>query len=48
MIELGTLVRYTFDGDIGIVVKVLGGLYDVKWSDGSFGEHLITEFEVIA
>ena len=48
MIELGTLVRYTFDGDIGIVVKVHGGLYDVKWSDGSFGEHVITDLKVLS
>ena len=48
MIELGTLVRYTFDGDIGIVVKVHGVYHDVKWSDGSFGEHVITDLKVIA
>ena len=53
MIEIGTLVEYKFDGDIGLVVdhwiSDVGEYYIViKWGDGTEGDHLPTEFEVIA
>ena len=54
MIEIGSLIKYKFDGDIGLVVDHWTsdetGEYHivVKWGDGTEGDHLPTEFEVIA
>ena len=52
MIEIGTLVRFKHDGDIGIVTAILmdhGHLeYKIKWGDGSQFPHDLSEFEVIA
>ena len=55
MIEIGTLVKYHHDGDYGIVVDLLldddenaNTFWEIKWSDGTSGHHLASEFEVIA
>jgi hypothetical protein len=54
MIEIGSLVRYNFDGDIGLVIEQwtsdeTGICHTViKWSDGTEGDHLPSEFEVLA
>ena len=45
MIEVGTLVRYLDDGEIGIVTKVYEPTpdgrqyYKIKWFDGAHGDH---------
>ena len=52
MIEVGTLVRYKSDGDIGLVIKVVEDcghfVYWIKWGDGSYHSFVASEFEVIA
>ena len=52
MIEVGTLVRYKSDGDIGLVIKVVEDcghfVYWIKWGDGSYNSFVSSEFEVIA
>ena len=52
MIEIGSLVRYKADGDIGLVMKIEEDhgllLYWIKWSDGSYHDFMSLEFEVIA
>ena len=55
MIDIGTLVKYHYDDDIGIVTDFLrddedlvNDYYYVRWSDGTDGYHLASEFEVIA
>ena len=51
-IEIGTLVRFKHDGDLGIVTAIFmdhGDIqYRIKWSDGNHTEHIVGEFEVIA
>ena len=51
-IEIGTLVRFKHDGDLGIVTAIFmdhGHIqYRIKWGDGSENEHVSSEFEVIA
>ena len=51
MIEVGTLVKYYEDGDLGIVTKIIEDpmypLYWIKWNDGTEGDHLDFELEVI-
>ena len=53
MIEIGTLVRYKADGDFGLITEIMDEdtrfhSYWIKWSDGSEGDYMSTEFEVIA
>ena len=52
MIEIGTLVRYKQDGDIGLVMKVVEDcghfVYWIKWGDGSYHSCASKWFEVIA
>ncbi len=52
MIEIGTLVRYKHDGDIGLVTAILMDhghvLYLVKWGDGTQSDHIASEFEVLS
>ena len=52
MIEVGTLVKYKYDGDIGLITEVIedpmSHIYWIKWSDGTEFPYLPTEFEVIA
>lgn len=52
MIEVGTLVRYKADGDIGIVTDIFmdhGSIeYCVRWSDGTHCNHIAIELEVIS
>lgn len=52
MIEIGSLVKYKHDGDIGLVMKIEedhGNLvYWIKWGDGSYHHFVSSEFEVIA
>jgi len=53
MIEIGTLVRYKVDGDIGLITEIMNERtrfhsYWIKWADGSEGDYISTEFEVIA
>ena len=47
--EVGDLVRYPDDGDIGIVIgwDNVDCDYYVQWSDGRNGWHLESELEVI-
>ena len=47
--EVGDLVRYNEDGDIGIITEVGVGLceYYVQWADGTEGYHVEGEMEVI-
>ena len=52
--KIGDLVRYP-DGDIGVVVETSRidwetseECYYIKWGDGTEGEHLESELEVIA
>ena len=53
MIKVGDLVRYKEDGDIGLVTEINyyndvdDVLYWCKWSDGTEGDHLAFELEVI-
>ena len=52
MIKVGDLVRFKQDGDIGLVTEIidhpLSPLYWVRWGDGTEGDHLDFELEVIA
>tara|TARA_Y100000022_G_C12913100_1_gene223713 strand:- start:105 stop:266 length:162 start_codon:yes stop_codon:yes gene_type:complete len=53
MLEVGTLVKYNADGDIGLITEiiedaVLCHIYRVKWGDGTEGDHLPHEFEVLS
>ena len=52
MIEIGTLVKYKHDADIGIVTAILMDhghvLYLVKWGDGTHSDHIASEFEVLS
>ena len=47
--NIGDLVRYNEDGDIGIIleVDVDFDFYRVHWSDGEEDFHLESEMEVI-
>jgi len=44
--QIGDLVRYPADGDIGIVVEV-GSLIVCIWADGGKGYHLESTLELI-
>ena len=52
--QVGDLVRYDGDGDIGIITEVSKNFdgsetdYYVHWYDGTDGYHLESELEVIA
>ena len=53
MIEIGTLVRYKTDGDFGLITEIMDKdtkyySYWIKWTDGTEGDYMPTEFEVIA
>tara|TARA_B100000035_G_scaffold152505_1_gene129906 strand:- start:533 stop:691 length:159 start_codon:yes stop_codon:yes gene_type:complete len=52
MIEIGTLVEYKADGDIGLITEIIEDpmyhIYWVKWSDGTEGDYLPHEFEVLS
>ena len=53
MIEIGTLVKAVYDGEIGLIIKIMdedAGYYPywIRWFDGSEGDHSTTTFEVIA
>ena len=52
MIEIGTLVEYKADGDIGLITEIIEDpmchIYRVKWGDGTEGDHLPHEFEVLS
>ena len=47
--NIGTIVRYRHDGDIGIITEVYPRDYEflVQWSDGKCGRHIESEVEVI-
>ena len=49
--QIGDLVRYNEDGDIGIIIEIDPEMhceYLIKWGDGCQGWHLWSEFvEVI-
>ena len=48
--EVGDLVRYNKDGDIGIVIEIKRDNYAeylIKWGDGCQGYHLESEVEVL-
>ena len=52
MLEVGTLVKYNADGDIGLITEIIEDsmwhIYRVKWGDGTEGDHLPHEFEVLS
>jgi len=52
MIEIGSLVKFKHDGDVGIVTAILMDhghiVYLVKWGDGTHTEHVASEFEVLS
>ena len=53
MIEIGALVRYKADGDFGLITEIMDEdsifySYWIKWTDGTEGDYMSTEFEVIA
>jgi hypothetical protein len=52
MLTAGTLVKYNYDGDIGLITEVIEDpmyhIYWVKWSDGTEGDYLPHEFEVLS
>ena len=47
--EVGDLVRYKDDGDIGIITEVYmpHGEFYVQWADGTEGYHVEGEMEVL-
>jgi uncharacterized protein YodC (DUF2158 family) len=46
--QVGTIVRYRNDGDLGIVKDIdATGMYYVKWSDGKEDWHLRSEMEIV-
>ena len=48
--EVGDLVKYNTDGDIGIITEVNRGFsepYFVNWASGEEGYHMASEMEVI-
>lgn len=48
--KVGDLVRYHYDGDIGIITEVDGSMSDpycVQWADGTEGYHIASELEVL-
>ena len=48
--QVGDLVRYNDDGDIGIIIEIDPDMYCeylIKWGDGCEGWHLSSEYEVI-
>jgi hypothetical protein len=48
--EVGDLVRYIDDGDVGIIIDIDPdnyGEYHVKWGDGCEGWHRTSDMEVI-
>ena len=46
--NIGTIVRYRNDGDIGIVKNIdATGMCLIDWSDGCMGWHLQSEMEII-
>ena len=47
--KIGDLVRYIYDGDIGIIVERNRNMddYFVEWADGTNGYHIESELEVI-
>ena len=46
--QVGDLVKYDGDGDIGIIIEVCyDGDYHVMWADGKQGWHVFSEIEVI-
>ena len=52
MIEIGTLVISPYDGEIGLITKIMEDdryyTYWIKWADGAEGDHSTATFEVIA
>ena len=53
MIGIGTLVISPYDGEIGLIIKLMDedtGYYPywIKWADGAEGDHSTATFEVIA
>ena len=47
--QVGDLVRYKDDGDIGIITEVYmpHGEFYVQWADGTEGYHVESEMEVL-
>jgi hypothetical protein len=52
MIQIGSLVKAVYDGQIGLITKIMEDdlyyPYWIRWLDGSEGDHSATTFEVIA
>ena len=52
MIEVGTLVRSRYDGEIGLITKIMEDHrfypYWIEWSDGSAGDFFDVHFEVLS
>lgn len=52
MIEIGTLVKAVYDGEIGLITKIMTDPYYypywIEWCDGGKGDFDTHQFEVIA
>ena len=52
MIEIGSLVKYNYDEDIGLITKIIEDpmcpMYWIEWFNGTDGDYFPHEFEVIA
>ena len=51
MLEIGTLVRSRYDGELGLITKIMDEPafypYWIEWSDGSSGDFFDVHFEVV-
>ena len=52
MLEIGTLVKCKYDGEIGLITKIMEDPafypYWVEWCDGSAGDFFDVHFEVLS
>ena len=52
MIEIGTLVKAVYDGEIGLIIKIMNDdcyyPYWIRWCDGTEGDHSTKTFEVLS
>lgn len=52
MLKVGTLVKNKYDGDIGLITKIMVDpmfyTYWIEWGDGSAGDFHPLHFEVLS
>ena len=52
MLEIGTLVKNKYDGDIGLITKIMEDPsfypYWIEWGDGTEGDFHDLHFEVLS